>query len=145
VVSLLFGTGKPPSRDINSHNSHSTSFQIGDYERGSCCELMSRVVRSVSNKNEITILQAILHSSAIACESEHRFFLPRPILFPSTYAHRFLWRAKANTIFSPGGPEFFSTHRHRFLPRRNISSSPFYYFRFFVFSELTLSFRAVEF
>jgi hypothetical protein len=56
VVSLLFGTGKPPSRDINSHNSHSTSFQIGDYERVSCCELMSRVVRSVSNKSKFTIV-----------------------------------------------------------------------------------------
>jgi hypothetical protein len=56
VVSLLFGTGKPPSRDINSHNSHSTSFQIGDYECVSCCELMSWVVCSVSNKSEITIL-----------------------------------------------------------------------------------------
>jgi hypothetical protein len=50
----------------------------------------------------------------------------------------------ANTVFPPP-PEFFSSHRHRFLPRRNIFSPPFYYFRFFVFSELTLSFRAVEF
>jgi hypothetical protein len=29
------------SRNINSHNSHSTSFQIGDYDCVSCCELMS--------------------------------------------------------------------------------------------------------
>ena len=52
VVSLLFGTGIPPSRDINSHNSHSTAFQIGDYDCVSCSELMSWVVCSVSNKSE---------------------------------------------------------------------------------------------
>jgi hypothetical protein len=55
AVWLLFDSEKYTTRNINSHNSHSTLSQIGDYESGSLFELMSRVVCSVSNKSEITI------------------------------------------------------------------------------------------
>jgi hypothetical protein len=59
VVRLLFDSEKHTTRDINSHNSHLTSFQNGDYESGSLFELMSRVVCSVSNKSEITIISCL--------------------------------------------------------------------------------------
>jgi hypothetical protein len=53
-MDLLFSdTEKPLYCVMNSHNSHSASFQIGNYERRESCELIWRVVCSVSNESEI--------------------------------------------------------------------------------------------